>query len=270
MEPSELFEQAADPRYIEGIYNYCDRWCERCPFTTRCLNYSMSEEYFNDPETRDINNQAFWDTLTKVFEDTHKLIRACAETHGIDLSETDDEPADDNSVSAWQEDAENHPLTQMAHAYIALVDEWFSTRRNLFNEKELQLHALAGINAADTDPGQAAAEIKDALEVIGWYKFFITVKLVRALSRFPDYDDPDIIAARQSDANGSAKIALVATDRSIGAWGRLQQHFTSETDSILDLLLHLDRLRRSIEATFPAARAFKRPGFDEDIPVHDD
>jgi hypothetical protein len=265
MEPSELFEQAADPRYIEGIYNYCDRWCERCPFTTRCLNYSMSEEYFNDPETRDINNQAFWETLTTVFEDTHKLILACAEEHGIDLSDMDDEP-DNDAIASRRKDAENHPLTQTAHTYISLVDDWFSGHKNLFCEKELQLHALAGINTDDSDPEHAAAEIKDALEVIGWYKFFIKVKLVRALSRFPDYDDPDMIAARQSDSNGSAKIALVAIDRSIGAWGRLQQHFNSETDSILDLLLHLDRLRRSTENTFPDARSFKRPGFDEDIP----
>ena len=25
-----------DPRSISGIYNYCDRWCERCPMTSRC------------------------------------------------------------------------------------------------------------------------------------------------------------------------------------------------------------------------------------------
>ena len=268
MEPSELFERAADPRYIEGIYNYCDRWCERCPFTARCLNYSMSEEYFTDPETNDINNQAFWDTLATVFEDTHKLILACAEKHGIDLSEMNDEQ-DDYSTELRRKDAENHLLTKTAHTYITLVDDWFSSNKNLFSEKELQLHALAGINADDTEPEQAAAEIKDAMEGIGWYKFFIKVKLIRALTRFPDYDDPDIIAARQSDINGSAKIALVAIDRSIGAWGSLQQHFNNEMDSILDILLHLDRLRRSVEATFPGARAFKRPGFDEDIPVAD-
>jgi hypothetical protein len=266
MDPSELFERAADPRYIEGIYNYCDRWCERCPFTARCLNYSMSEEYFTDPETHDINNQAFWDTLTTVFEDTHKLILACAEKHGIDLSDIDDAP-EDNAGSSRRKNAETHPLTQTAHAYMTLVDDWFSAYKNLFSEKELQLHALAGINADDTEPAQAAAEIKDALEVIGWYKFFIKVKLMRALTRFPDYDDPDIIAAQQSDANGSAKIALVAIDRSIGAWGTLQQHFNNETDSILDILLHLDRLRRNTESTFPDARAFKRPGFDEEVPV---
>jgi hypothetical protein len=31
-----------NPRNISGIYNYCDRWCERCPFTLRCATYSVS------------------------------------------------------------------------------------------------------------------------------------------------------------------------------------------------------------------------------------
>jgi hypothetical protein len=25
-----------NPRYIDGIFDYCDRWCERCPLTHRC------------------------------------------------------------------------------------------------------------------------------------------------------------------------------------------------------------------------------------------
>jgi hypothetical protein len=31
----------------------------------------------------------------------------------------------------------------------------------------------------------------------------------------------------------------------------------------LELLVHLDRLRRAAEQEFPQARAFVRPGFDE-------
>ena len=34
-----------DPRCIPGIYNYCDRWCERCAFTSRCSNYALAEEH---------------------------------------------------------------------------------------------------------------------------------------------------------------------------------------------------------------------------------
>ena len=46
--------------HIPGIYNYCDRWCERCPFTSRCLNFEMSEENFGDLENADITNEVLW------------------------------------------------------------------------------------------------------------------------------------------------------------------------------------------------------------------
>ena len=26
--------------YIEGIYNYCDRWCEKCRFTSNCYLFT--------------------------------------------------------------------------------------------------------------------------------------------------------------------------------------------------------------------------------------
>ena len=29
--------------FILGIFNYCDRWCERCPFTSRCRSFSMGQ-----------------------------------------------------------------------------------------------------------------------------------------------------------------------------------------------------------------------------------
>src|SRR5258705_2000420 len=35
-----LTELAGNPDLISGIYNYCDRWCERCPLTSRCLVYA--------------------------------------------------------------------------------------------------------------------------------------------------------------------------------------------------------------------------------------
>ena len=31
-------------RFITGIFNYCDYWCERCAFTRRCRNFSMGRE----------------------------------------------------------------------------------------------------------------------------------------------------------------------------------------------------------------------------------
>ncbi len=39
---------------VEGIYNYCDRWCERCTYTSRCLNYAIDQEKFGDMKEKDI------------------------------------------------------------------------------------------------------------------------------------------------------------------------------------------------------------------------
>ena len=64
---------------IDGIYNYCDRWCERCPFTSRCANFALEEQYFPDPQDRDIRNQRFWDKLHEVFRTTLDMLRKDAE-----------------------------------------------------------------------------------------------------------------------------------------------------------------------------------------------
>jgi len=80
-----LKKLASDERFIPGIYNYCDRWCERCPQTSRCLNFSISEEEFSDPETRDIRNQAFWKKLSEILEETFELLKEGAEKWGIEL-----------------------------------------------------------------------------------------------------------------------------------------------------------------------------------------
>src|SRR5918994_2126961 len=34
-----VIEMVHDTNNIIGIFNYCDRWCERCTFTDRCLQY---------------------------------------------------------------------------------------------------------------------------------------------------------------------------------------------------------------------------------------
>ena len=95
-----------------------------------------------------------------------------------------------------------------------------------------------------------------------WYQHFISVKLQRAIgSRVHEAEEGDF--GFPKDSEGSAKVALIAIDRSIAAWARLREHFEAgHGDAILDLLVQLERLRREAEREFPRARAFQRPGFD--------
>jgi len=89
------------------------------------------------------------------------------------------------------------------------------------------------------------------------------VKLDRAIeSRAEDEIDPEPRETMR-DADGSAKIALIGIDRSLAAWAALRKHFPEQEDAFLDFQLRLARIRRQAEKLFPNARAFVRPGFDE-------
>lgn len=67
MDKERMDELARDPRFIPGIYNYCDRWCKRCELASRCLNYAVSQDESGDLESQDLDNQAFWDRLHGIF-----------------------------------------------------------------------------------------------------------------------------------------------------------------------------------------------------------
>jgi hypothetical protein len=49
-----------NPRNISGIYNYCDRWCDRCPFTLRCATYSVSVRGEEKRPPHDKANETLW------------------------------------------------------------------------------------------------------------------------------------------------------------------------------------------------------------------
>src|SRR6266513_5840510 len=86
MKRKALNQLARDPRFIPGIYNYCDRWCERCPLSNRCLDYAMEkEEDDGDPQARDLRNDKFWKKLENSFRDTIEMVREDAKEMGVDL-----------------------------------------------------------------------------------------------------------------------------------------------------------------------------------------
>ena len=74
--------------------------------------------------------------------------------------------------------------------------------------------------------------------------------------------DPD---SRDSDADGSAKVALIGIDRSLAAWRVLHERVQQGVEDIREIMFLLERLRRKVETVFPGSRSFVRPGFDEDI-----
>ena len=44
MNTERIRELARNPEHVPGIYNRCDRWCERCPDRSKCLVFAMEQE----------------------------------------------------------------------------------------------------------------------------------------------------------------------------------------------------------------------------------
>jgi|SRR5215813_9704186 len=264
MNRSDLKQLAANPDFISGIYNYCDRWCERCAFGSRCLLYVTEKEDpdLDDPGLRDLNNAKFWRKLESIFKDAHELIRECAAEAGVDLDAivTDEEIAEHDSET---EDADRHELSVAARNYAHAVQTWFE------NEM-VAAESLSGDESVQAKREATEIDVQAAVEVIRWYQFFIAAKVFRALMASDDelrdvYPDDNTAEhdPAQTDANGSAKIAIIAIERSLGAWRIMQSCVPDKVESIAPLMTTLENLRSGIEETLPLARDFIRPGFDE-------
>lgn len=234
-----LTELANNPDLISGIYNYCDRWCERCPLTSRCLVYATEQEDNDSPQSRDVCNEAFWRKLSLIFQETRELISSWARQAGVELNGNSND--DDSRSKRKRQLVDNHPLTKAGKKYANAASDWLR----------------------QFDQTVEVSDVEDAREVIQWYQYQIAVKTMRALSGRKEEleEDPESMDF-PNDSDGSAKVALIGIDRSIAAWRMMQLSLPDRSESIVTLILQLDRLRQRVEKSFPQARDFIRPGFD--------
>jgi len=179
-----------------------------------------------------------------IFEATLELLSKKAKEYGINID-------DEIDVSYDLENNRNHPLLKLSEEYASNSSDWLKNNNDFLNKKTNILISI------DNKKG---LKLTDAIEIIQWYNIFISAKLYRALSQLnEDRDDPIIIY----DNNGSAKIALVAINRSIAAFGYIMQNITELEDDCLKFLLQLSKIKINIEKIFPQAKNFIRPGLDE-------
>jgi hypothetical protein len=225
------------PDFIPGIFNYCDRWCERCAFTKRCRLFAQEQKF----EAKFKEWDEFFDALEKA---------GCEVRAPEQKADVSTRPPSKALGRRRRKDR----LLDAADAYMDLAHAWLRTQPEPERGPD-----------RNAEPGT----LDDLTDVIGWYHLQIAVKLRRATSGLRSAEkvqpwEEDILAeADRSDADGSAKVALIGIERSLGAWTTLRTTFGRDEDVVRKAIMQLARLRRAAEERFPNARTFHRPGLDD-------
>lgn len=234
-------ELTNNPNFILGIYNYCDRWCERCAFTSKCANFAIGEDRFGDLKKSDLNNAEFWKRLADIFTETMEMVRDKAKEFGIDLDKLDE-----TEKYPDFEDMDNHFIIQLCLRYEKMINNWF--KEPVYTDQDL---------AEKIESKQI--ELTDAVDVIRWYQYQIGVKFRRALLTFEEEEDEFTLI----DRNGSAKVSLIGIDRSLAAWNVILNLIKDQAKPILEIMTILSRIKKIAEKQFPDAHGFIRPGLDD-------
>jgi len=204
-------------------------------------------------DSHDDHNEAFWHKLNSILDETQDMIAAWARDAGVDLTYVPEEEV--KNRKRRRQLVDNHPLARTGKKYANAASDWFRQ----FDQNVV----LSDVRASEREREQSE-QLEDAREVIQWYQYQIAVKIMRALScRDDGWEDEPEMAEFPKDSDGSAKVALIGIDRSIAGWRLMQLSLPDNADSIVPLILQLERLRKRVEKGFPQARELIRPGFDE-------
>lgn len=257
--------------FIPGIYNYCDRWCERCTLTSRCMTFAAEKRFREGEDVDEVMNEMFWIELERNVGDEHADPEAESVEIGFDFDSDDDDAADSMGGLLEEDDfmeemekkrIEKHPCIVGGSTYFDLVRTWYQGAQHLEQLSDEQFSQRAQFGVPREGAAPSAATVRGLVEVITFYHLSIFAKLRRAVHGMEI--DEVIGDDYPSDSDGSAKVALIGIDRSIAAWMTLHRCVPEQEDAAIRALLLLNKLRAVAEHSFPNARLFVRPGFDDE------
>ncbi len=270
--------------FIPGVYNYCDRRCERCRFVRQCRVGAVDVDDVGEAEDAVASGRP---------EDLRERLMKLMNRP---LSEEDDEDEDDADAAEEEDDDDDggldlsydpadmeptteelreeerarqavkaHPLSNMGMAYMDLVDDWMDPREEMLTAKGILVHRQQELSIAVALRTPEMLVLSEALDEIGWFKTMLHVKCQRAIRG--KLEDTGWMKAMdmdrlQSDRNGTAKLCFEIVQRSVAAWETVAELMPEEAEHLVAMNELLRRMEEELRKEFPDARRFIRAGWD--------
>jgi hypothetical protein len=221
--------------FIIGVFNYCDGWCETCPFTSYCRVFA---DMARDDAAMDPNMAPVVNATPTVFDGPPAPMKWLEDV-------LEEMQALGGGLLTREEIAACEPKMSAAHAEI------------YERAKAYCVWAHDRIARLERDGRDRA---NDPVAVVAWFSSLNASKIRRALTGLAEFDGDREFPP---DHEGAAKVALLGIDRSYAAWQQLVGERRISAAQARPCLEELAWMRERLEAAIPEARAFVRPGFDE-------
>ena len=229
-----ILNSIQDRDFIPSIHNYCDRWCNMCSLRSQCSAYYFEKELPDSRENSESGKSSI-EGVKHIFELTQDILKGILEENSIDF-----ELPRSTTDNFFPEIPENEQkVLDFAKEYAFSASDWL---------KEFPEERISAIH-----------ELMEPVNVISYYHTFIPSKLARAFFGRVSCPEDDPI---QNDSNGSAKVALMAIEKSLNSWAHLLKHQKVNEEVILQHCVKLEKLKQNVQRFFPYAQKFVRPGFD--------
>ena len=173
-EVDEMLERAKDKRFEPGIYNFCDRWCEKCPDTEKCFLYSNATKRKAQNLINGQDDESIEGVLAEVhhsFEVTGRLLERELAEQGLDVAQVLKEA---EGRTEWDDNVDRRynqvECLKLAKSYLKRIHEFLN---NFYNDKQ-KYHSNLGLEIDYSD-------INEEIETINWYQAMLPTKIWRYL-----------------------------------------------------------------------------------------
>lgn len=215
-------------------YNFCDRWCEKCPGGKRKTCRVYGEEFDRtirhiakgeNPEDRDVVLEDVRENLEKSF----KLLAACAEKEKIDISKCP-QAGDTKRRESAKRKVLKHPLYKTALRYSRESAEF--------------------IKAVSPEIQKVNAGLEEDFETLLWYHVLIPVKARRMLSGLLEEDKDDFclfdVVAQLEIVKKSLAQSIAALQKISCSMPRSREDAACLIDLLLDIGVGLGKIEASV------------------------
>lgn len=272
--------------FIAGVYNYCDRRCERCRFIMQCRVGRVEAddtEYENEDGTPGVPS-TYSDRLGKMLEELSTRERGAKTGGDEEDDEGDGTPGHGFSVEEInamsqldpEEEAEYerqrkavdravkaHPLSNYGSTYLKLSMAWTNSRQQKLKAMGFDLSKRVDMAVMPLAPEKQI--LREAVDELLWFQTLMYSKLRRAVQgriEDPDLDEALGIPDHMSDWNGTAKLCLHIVERCTDGWATVAELMPEEAMEVVPMQELLLRIKAELYREFPDAQKFIRAGWD--------